>query len=166
MTTISTSTPTRQCRRCQATDHLRLEGSFTIWNEAMTNPQQLNLYVCVDRKGCSERVNDAHHSIKEAELWENYHQDCRPRRYTPRKYWNDGKRLTFAIAQVLFMQAGMTLEKGRSDFPEGLKSGYIINREWRYTSLLEAIKLIEDKRFASLGDQTQQKQTGCQQAQT
>lgn len=26
----------------------------------------------------------------------------------------------------------------------GLKSGYIINREWRYTSLLEAIKLIQN----------------------
>jgi hypothetical protein len=157
MTTISTSTPTRHCRRCQATDHLRLEDSFTIWHEAMTNPQQLNLYVCVNRKTCSERVNEAEARLKEADLWENYHRECRPRRYTPRKYWADGKRLTFAIAQVLFMQAGMVLEKGRSDFPEGLKSGYIINREWRYTSLLEAIKLIENK--------PKKKKVGCKQAQ-
>lgn len=64
----------------------------------------------------------------------------------PRKYWNDGHRLTFAIAQALFQQAGMTLEKGRKDFPEGLKSGYIINREWRFTSLLKAIKLIEEQK--------------------
>ncbi len=145
MPTSTATTTIRRCRRCQATDNLRLENSYTIWNEGMRNPQQLNLYVCVDRKACSERVNEAEARLKEEDLWANYRKDCRPRRYTPRKYWNGNRRLTFAIAQVLFSQAGMTLEKGRSDFPQGLKSGYIINREWRYTSLLEAIKLIQQK---------------------
>jgi hypothetical protein len=144
MTTITTST-SRHCERCQATDNLRLRESYTVWNEALMAPRQINTYVCVDRKACSERVNEANHFLKEDDLWANYRQECRARRYTPRKYWNDGHRLTFAIAQVLFQQAGMKLEKGRSDFPKGLKSGYIINREWRFTSLLEAIKLIEQK---------------------
>jgi hypothetical protein len=142
-------TPTvtvRHCHRCQATDHLRLADSITIWNETMKNPQLVNLYVCIDRKACSERVNEAESFIKEEDLWTNYRCDRRKRRYTPRKYWNDGHRLTFAIAQALFMQAGMTLERGRPEFPKGLKSGYIINREWRYTSLLEAIKLIEQQK--------------------
>lgn len=141
-----TTTTARCCQRCHSTDNLRLLNSVTVWNEQMPLPQQVNLYICADRQACSERVNEAAHFIKEDELWTNYRQECRPRRYTPRKYWNDGHRLTFAIAQVLFQQAGMTLEKGRKDFPEGLKSGYIINREWRYTSLLEAIKLIEERK--------------------
>lgn len=141
---VTTSTPTRrQCRRCQATDNLRLEQSLTIWNERMANPQQVNQYVCVDRRACSERVHEATHFLKEPDLWTNYHQDCRKRRYTPRKYWRDGHRLTFAIAQLLFVQAGRQLEKGRPDFPAGLKSGYIVDRQWRFTSLLEAIKLVE-----------------------
>ncbi len=135
----------RQCRRCQATDNLRLEESVTIWNKHMTAPQQVNVYVCADRKACSERVDEAHQPLKEADLWANYHRNRRPRRYTPRKYWLDGRRLTFEIARLLFLQHGLHLEKGRSDFPEGLKSGYIINRQWRFTSLLEAIKLIEDQ---------------------
>lgn len=133
----------RRCRRCQAADNLRLEESLTVWNETMSRPQQINRYVCIDRKACSERANETHHFIKETDLWANYRCDRRPRRYTPRKYWRDGRRLTFAIAQVLFTQAGHRLEKGRSDFPAGLKSGYIIDREWRFTSLLEAVKLLE-----------------------
>lgn len=143
---MTITTTAHCCHRCHSTDNLRLLNSVTLWNEQMPLPQQVNIYVCVDRQACSERVNEASHFIKEDDLWTNYRQECRPRRYTPRKYWNDGHRLTFAIAQALFQQAGMRLEKGRKDFPEGLKSGYIINREWRYTSLLEAIKLIEERK--------------------
>lgn len=144
---MTSTTPTiRRCERCQASDNLRLKESLTLWNEGLTAPCQANTYVCIDRKACSERVNEASHFIKEDDLWANYRREYRPRRYTPRKYWNDGHRLTFALAQALFQQAGMRLEKGRSDFPEGLKSGYIINREWRFTSLLEAIKLIEQQK--------------------
>ncbi|MBE7474280.1 MAG: hypothetical protein HS114_34555 [Anaerolineales bacterium] len=146
MATTKTTPTIRRCERCQATDNLRLKDSITLWNETMRTPQQVNIYVCVDRKACSERVNEASHFIKEDDLWTNYHRECRPRRYTPRHYWNDGHRLTFAIAQALFQQAGMKLEKGQKDFPQGLKSGYIINREWRFTSLLEAIKLIEEQK--------------------
>lgn len=142
---MATSLTTHCCERCGATDQLRLKDSLHIWNETMPTPQRVNIYLCVDRKACSERVNEAHHFLKEADLWTNYRKEGRPRRYTPRKYWTDGHRLTFAIAQVLFQQAGMKLEKGRPDWPKGLKSGYIINREWRFTSLLEAIKLIEQK---------------------
>lgn len=148
MTTITTTLTIRRCERCQATENLRLKDSITLWNETMRTPQQVNIYVCVDRKACSERVNEASHFIKEDDLWRNYRRECRPRRYTPRKYWNNGHRLTFAIAQALFQQAGMKLERGQKDFPEGLKSGYIINREWRFTSLLEAIKLIEEQQKA------------------
>lgn len=151
MPQTTTTTPTgtspfggrRRCRRCQATDNLRLEQSLTIWNEAMKQPQLQNIYICLDRKACSERVNEASQQFKEADLWENYNQNCRARRYTPRKYWRGGRRLTFAIALALFARAGRRLEKGRSDFPAGLKSDYIVDRRWRYTSLLEAIKLIE-----------------------
>lgn len=154
---MTTSTPTttraegplvviRRCERCHATEGLRLKDSLTVWNEDLTTPRQVNTYECVDRKACSERVNEASHFIKEDDLWSNYRRECRPRRYTPRHYWNDGHRLTFAIAQALFQQAGMTLEKGQKDFPTGLKSGYIINREWRFISLLEAIKLIEEQK--------------------
>jgi hypothetical protein len=144
--TTTTTTTIRRCARCQATENLRLKESLTLWNESLTAPRQVNIWVCVDRKACSERVNEATHFVKEADLWSNYRRECRPRRYTPRHYWNDGHRLTFAIAQALFMQAGMKLEKGCKDFPQGLKSGYIINREWRFTSLLEAIKLIEEQK--------------------
>ncbi|MCL4303103.1 MAG: hypothetical protein KJ077_45885 [Anaerolineae bacterium] len=147
-TSITTTITTRQCERCHTTEGLRLKESLTVWNEGLTTPRQVNIYECVDRKACSERVNEANHFIKEDDLWNNYRRECRPRRYTPRHYWNDGHRLTFAIAQALFQQAGMTLEKGNKEFPKGLKSGYIINREWRFTSLLEAIKLIEDQKKA------------------
>lgn len=140
---MTQTTPIPRCRRCRATENLRLEESITVWNESMAAPQQRHSYVCIDRKACTERMNEAQQQLKEADLWANYNQTCRPRRYTPRRYWNDGHRLTFALAQALFMQAGHRLEKGQSDFPAGLKSGYIIDREWRYTSLLEAIKLIE-----------------------
>jgi len=134
---------TPRCCRCQADTGLRLYQSYTIWNEQMPRPEQHNLYICIDQQACSERLNEAAHFKKEADLWANYNKLARPRRYTPRRYWKDGKRLTFAIAQALFQQAGMSLEKGRPDFPTGLKSGYIINQEWRYTSLLEAIELIQ-----------------------
>jgi hypothetical protein len=136
---------TRCCERCQSTNNLRLKDSITIWREGLAAPQRVNFYVCVDLKACSERVNELRHFLREPDLWANYDQECRPRRYTPRKYWNNGHRLTFAIAQLLFLEFGLTLEKGRPDFPQGLKSGYIINRTRRYTSLLKAIELLDEE---------------------
>ncbi|MBE7473175.1 MAG: hypothetical protein DPW09_33370 [Anaerolineae bacterium] len=78
-----TFTTTRQCQRCHGTDNLRLLDSVNVWNETMPNPQQVNIYICVDRQACSERVNEASHFVKEDQLWTNYRQECRPRRYTP-----------------------------------------------------------------------------------
>lgn len=131
-----------RCMRCQAKEGLRLKDSLTVWNEGLPAPLRVNFYMCADQRACSERVNEARHFLKDPDLWLNYYNDTRPRRYTPRKYWNDGRRLTFTIAKLLFLEVGMTLEKGRSDFPEGLKSGYILSRARRYTSLLKAIEIL------------------------
>lgn len=132
----------RSCERCHATNNLRLKDSVTVWHEGQRCPQQVNTYLCIDRLGCSERVDEASQVLGDEQLWQNYRLEARKRRYTPRRYWQDGRRLTFTIAVGLFDQAGLVLEKGQSTFPLGLKSGYIINRYLRFTSLLEAVKLI------------------------